>query len=104
MKKLILATLVLITTPAAALATFDIGGGGAGPLGSITQFLQDVADWVTGPLGLFCVGLALFAAVIAWNKAPQQSEWVGKTFRAFLSALFVIGIGGFLTWIASYVA
>lgn len=104
MKKLILATLALIATPAAALATFDIGGGGSGPLGQITQFLQDVADWITGPFGLFCVGIALFGAVIAWNKAPQQSEWVGKTVRALLSALCVLGIGGFLTWMAGYVA
>lgn len=103
MKKLILATLALLSTPAAAFATFDIGGGGSGPLAGLTQWMQDVADWVTGPFGLFCVGLALVGAIIAWNRAPQQSEWVGKTVRAFLSALCVIGIGGFMTWLAGYV-
>lgn len=104
MKKWIIAVTAIIAAPAAAFAEFDIGGRGGGPLGRITQFLQDVADWITGPVGMFFVGLALFGALIAWNKAPQQSEWVGKTFRAVASALCVMAIGGLLTWMKSYVS
>jgi len=104
MSRVICFAFVCLTYPSIVFAEFDIGSGGGGILGRITLFLQDIANWVSGPVGLFCVGLALLGAVIAWNRSPQQSEWVGKTFRALISALAVMGFGGFMSWLAGYVS
>ena len=103
MKRILSIVLAIAFYPAMALAEFDIGtGGSTGFLGQLTRFMQEAVNWATGPLGLAAVGVAVLAAVIAWNRAPQQSEAVGKSVRALLSAIVVLGFGAFMTWLASY--
>ena len=39
------------------------------------------------------VVVSLVAAIVLWNMAPGRSEWVGRTFRAVASAIFLLDLG-----------
>ena len=82
---------VWLSTP--IYAGYDIGGASAGIFSKLTEFLQDVVDFLDGPAAVAIVVVSLIAAIVLWNVAPGRSEWVGRTFRAVASAIFLLDIG-----------
>jgi type IV secretory pathway VirB2 component (pilin) len=82
---------VLISTP--IYAGYDIGGEKSGIFAKLTEFLQDIVDFLDGPAAVAIVVVSLIAAIVLWNVAPGRSEWVGRTFRAVASAIFLLDVG-----------
>jgi type IV secretory pathway VirB2 component (pilin) len=88
-----------MTTP--LYAGYDIGGASASIFSKLTEFLQDVVDFLDGPAAVAIVVVSLIAAILLWNVAPGRSEWVGRTFRAIASAIFLLDIGILINYLRS---
>lgn len=88
-----------MTTP--LYAGYDIGGTSASIFTKLTEFLQDVVDFLDGPAAVAIVVVSLIAAILLWNIAPGRSEWVGRTFRAIASAIFLLNIGILVNYLRS---
>lgn len=96
MKNKVLAVIVILGVvffTAPIYAGYDIGGEKTGIFAKLTGFLQDVVDFLDGPAAVAIVAVSLIAAVVLWNVAPGRSEWIGRTFRAVASAIFLLDIG-----------
>ena len=74
-------------------AGYNIGGAKTGIFAKLNQFLQDVVDFLDGPAAVAVVVVSIIGAIVLWNVAPGRSEWVGRTFRAVASAIFLLDIG-----------
>ena len=82
---------VWISTP--LYAGYDIGSTSSSIFGKLTKFLQDIVNFLDGPAAVAIVVVSLVAAIVLWNMAPGRSEWVGRTFRAVASAIFLLDLG-----------
>jgi hypothetical protein len=93
-RRILIAALILgvvwISTP--LYAGYNIGGTSSGIFAKLTEFLQDVVDFLDGPAAVAIVVVSLIGAIVLWNVAPGRSEWVGRTFRAIASAIFLLNI------------
>jgi type IV secretory pathway VirB2 component (pilin) len=102
-RRTVIAALILgvlwIATP--VCAGYDIGGTSASIFTKLTEFLQDVVDFIDGPAAVAIVVVSLIAAILLWNVAPGRSEWVGRTFRAVASAIFLLDIGILINYLRS---
>ena len=75
-----------------AFAGHNIGSSTGTLYSKVTTAAQDAVNFVDGPLATACVVFALIGALVAWNFAPQQSQWVGRSVRAVVSGILVFAI------------
>lgn len=87
----------MISTP--AIAGYDIGGASSNIFTKITKFMQDIVNFLDGPAAIAIVVISLVGAIVLWNMAPGRSEWIGRTFRAVASAIFLLDIGVLVTYL-----
>ena len=92
MKKIVAFITVLFGNLSVAFAGHDIGTSTGTLFAKPTTFLQDAVNFLDGPAATAFICIALIVALAAWNFAPQQSAWVGKSVRAVVSGILVFAI------------
>lgn len=88
-----------ILTMNQAYADYDIGGPDDGPLARITSFVQDVVNWVDGPVALAFSFFSIAGMAIAWAIAPKMVAAMGVFVRITIAVIIILNIG---VWIAAY--
>lgn len=82
-----------------ALAEYDIGTSGSGPLDGIVTAIQYVVNIVDGPIALGFSFFSITAMAIFWAVAPKMIESMGVFFRVLVACIVILNIG---VWIAYF--
>lgn len=83
-----------------AHAAYDIGAPDSGsPLESINTFLQDVVNWVSGPIAVGFSFLSIAGMAVTWAVAPKMIGAMGTFFRVIVAVIIILNVG---VWITAY--
>lgn len=81
-------------------ADYDIGGPGEDtPLGSINAFIQEVVNFVSGPIALSFSFLSIVGMAFTWAIAPKFIGAMGLGFRVMIAVIIALNVGA---WLAAY--
>lgn len=84
----------------AAHAAYDIGAPDTGsPLEGINSFLQDVVNWVSGPIAVGFSFLSIAGMAIVWAYEPKMTGAMGAFFRVIVAVIIILNVG---VWITAY--
>lgn len=79
---------------------FDIGGpGDDSALAGITNFIQDIVDFVDGPVALAFSFVSIAGMAVTWAIAPKMTGAMGVFIRVLIAVIIILNIGA---WIAAY--
>lgn len=93
----VLYSFLLISSPSFAQgSTYNIGTSTATWGQGITQFLQEVADLIGGPIVAFIVLAALIFAILAWVIDPR-GQGLAWAFRAVIGGAALATSGAIMT-------
>ena len=68
-------------------------------LKKIVNWMQSILDLVGGAGALFFAFVSGFACIVLWGLAPQQSQAIGKLFRAAVAAIAAFNLAFFIAWL-----
>ena len=79
---------------------FDIGGpGDDSPLAGITNFIQDMVDFIDGPIALAFSFISIAGMAITWAVAPKMVGAMAVFFRIMVAVIILMNVA---VWIAAY--
>lgn len=78
---------------------FDIGGPDSGPLAGITNFLQEVVNFVNGPIALGFSFFCIAGMAMTWAFAPKFVAAMGTFVRITIAVIIILNVG---VWITAY--
>lgn len=97
-KKLEGLMVLLLLMSTNAYADYDIGGEDAGWSAKITSFIQEVVNFIDGPIALAFSFFSLGGMALAWAVFPKVLQSMGVFLRVIIAVIVILNIG---TWIAA---
>jgi hypothetical protein len=73
-------------------------GTAAGPFSRIVSGLQEILDFLSGPVAIFILAASLIAAVVLWMFAPKEGA-LGGIVRVLAAGIMLVNIGLFVTYL-----
>lgn len=101
LKKIVTSSVIFWGTLTSAHAGHSIGTSSGSLYTKVTTALQDAVNFLDGPAATAFVAIALVVALAAWNFAPQNAQWVGKSVRAVISGILVFAITVIINYLRS---
>lgn len=80
-----------------AYADYDIGGSDTGIFARITSFVQDIVNFIDGPVALAFSFLSIAGLAITWAVAPQAMKAMGLAVRIVIAVIIILNIGVWIT-------
>ena len=90
--KIWLSQLPALLVSAVAFAEYDIGETEAGIYKRLNTFMQDSINFTINQIIATVVLFGSAWALFSWYNKPEKSESLGKTLRAVIAAIFLLGI------------
>lgn len=104
-KALVLLLVAYVIAPAAMAANsdVDVGGSSSGPLQQVSDFFQEIVDWVAGPGVILIAFFSAAGAIALWVAAPKAgSAALGWLLRVVVGVIVLFNIGLLLTWLQGF--
>jgi len=84
-----------------AYADYDIGTPDDGPLTQFTAFIQDIVNFVDGPVALAFSFFSIAGFAVTWAVAPKMMGAMGLALRIVLAVVVILNIGVWITALQS---
>ncbi|WAH62220.1 hypothetical protein LZ023_40800 (plasmid) [Pseudomonas silvicola] len=100
---LYMAALLLAPVAMAANSDVDVGGSSSGPLQMVSDFFQELVDWLSGPGVILVVFISCVGAIALWVAAPKQgSTALAWLLRAIVGGIVLFNIALLLSWLQGF--
>ncbi|NRA71966.1 MAG: TrbC/VirB2 family protein [Gammaproteobacteria bacterium] len=86
---------VFFTT--SAYAEYSIGGPKTGPLAKVTAFVQDIINFIDGPVATAFSFFCIAGVAILWAIAPKMVMAMGTLMRVIIAIIIILNIGVWIT-------
>ena len=97
--KMIAAWVLLTSTT--ARAEYDIGGPEDGVFAAMTNFVQDIVNFIDGPVALAFSFFSIVGLAITWAVAPKALQAMGMALRIVIAIIVILNVG---VWITAFQA
>ncbi|ENH7396018.1 TPA: hypothetical protein ACGVAX_004276 [Vibrio vulnificus] len=101
-QRLMMCFIGLTLTPS-SYASVSLGGGGSGVFAQITNFFQEIVDFLGGTGAMFVIFLSFAGAIGMWVLMPKSaSTAVAWAFRAAVGGILLFAMGTLISWIKTF--
>ncbi len=96
-------TLIGLTVSTTSYASVSLGGGGSGVFAQITNFFQEIVDFLGGTGAMFVIFLSFSGAIALWVISPKSAgPAVAWGFRGAIGGILLFAMGTLISWINTF--
>ncbi|MCG9612851.1 hypothetical protein L1D41_24750 [Vibrio harveyi] len=92
-----------LTISASSYASVSLGGGGSGVFAQITNFFQEIVNFLGGTGAMFVIFLSFTGAIGLWVISPKSAgPAVAWGFRGAIGGILLFAMGTLISWIKTF--
>ncbi|MFZ3505563.1 hypothetical protein [Vibrio harveyi] len=92
-----------LTISASSYASVSLGGGGSGIFAQLTNFFQEIVNFLGGTGSMFVIFLSFTGAIGLWVISPKSAgPAVAWGFRGAIGGILLFAMGTLISWIKTF--